>query len=109
VALAERRRARHRREQLSEGVTRGDRAATDPSPEVLAELRQRRARVIAALDTLEATRRAVFVMYEMENISCVEIAGALEIPVNTVYSRLRLARKRFKAALARLRLQRGEA
>lgn len=109
VALAERRRARHRREQLSEGVTRGDRPATDPSPEALAVLRQRRARVFAALDTLEDTRRVVFVMYEMENIPCTEIARALEIPVNTVYSRLRLARERFKAALARLRLQRGEA
>jgi len=109
VALAERRRARHYREQLSEGITRGDRAATGPSPEAKVEMQQRRARVMSALETMEPARRAVFVMYEMENMPCTEIATALDIPLNTVYSRLRLARERFKAALSRLRLQRGEA
>ena len=109
VALAERRRARHHREQLSEDVTRGDRAATGPSPEAKVALEQRRARVMSALATMEPARRAVFVMYEMESMPCTEIATALDIPLNTVYSRLRLARERFKAALSRLRLQRGEA
>ena len=37
-----------------------------------------------------------------------EIAETLEIPLNTAYSRLRLARQEYEAAVRRLRAQRGE-
>ncbi len=37
-----------------------------------------------------------------------EIAQALEIPLNTAYSRLRLARREYELAVKRLRAQRGE-
>jgi RNA polymerase sigma-70 factor (ECF subfamily) len=53
------------------------------------------------LDELDDDKRAVFVLAELEGQTAPEIATALDIPVNTVYSRLRVARERFEAALAR--------
>jgi RNA polymerase sigma-70 factor (ECF subfamily) len=47
--------------------------------------------------------REVFVLAELEQMSAPEVAVALSLNVNTVYSRLRTARKEFEAALKRLR------
>lgn len=108
VALAERRRARHRRETLSEQPAAG-RPHGDPTPDGLLAQRQRAGRVRAALGALIPEQRAVFVMVEMEEIACPEIAEALGISVNTVYSRLRLARRAFAAEIRRLRAKEGVA
>ncbi len=64
--------------------------------------------VIRALQELEIDRRAVLVMHDLDGCPMPEIAEALSIPVNTAYSRLRLGREQLKAAIKRLRLQRGE-
>ncbi|MEX1362674.1 MAG: sigma-70 family RNA polymerase sigma factor [Nannocystaceae bacterium] len=45
------------------------------------------------LGTLEPRRREVFVMSELLDMKGPEIAAQLRIPLNTVYSRLRLARR----------------
>ncbi len=55
------------------------------------------------LDTLCDDRRAVFVMMELEQMSAPEVAEALSVNLNTVYSRLRKARVDFEAALTRHR------
>lgn len=47
------------------------------------------------LDGLDADRREVFFMTEVEGMRAPEIAQALEIKLNTVYSRLRRARAQF--------------
>jgi len=52
------------------------------------------------IDSLDEGKRVVFVLSELEQMSAPEIAEALAIPVNTVYSRLRHARERFVAYLA---------
>lgn len=57
----------------------------------------------AALEALADEQREVFVLAELEQMSSPEIASALEVNVNTVYSRLRAARQEFEAALKRLR------
>jgi RNA polymerase sigma-70 factor (ECF subfamily) len=57
----------------------------------------------AVLDLLEPHRRAVFVMAELEQMPAAEIAELTGVPVNTVYTRLRLARREFEAALERLK------
>jgi len=57
----------------------------------------------AALSSLEDDQREVFVLAELEQLSAPEIGSALEVNVNTVYSRLRAARQNFDAALKRLR------
>jgi RNA polymerase sigma-70 factor (ECF subfamily) len=46
---------------------------------------------------LSDKQREVFVLYELEEIEGAEIAEILDIPVNTVWSRLRLARAAFRA------------
>ncbi len=52
----------------------------------------------AALEHLPLEQRAVFTMFELEELSGDEIAVALGIPVGTVRSRLRLARQAFRRA-----------
>lgn len=50
---------------------------------------------------LDEPKREVFVLVELEEMTVPEVADALEIPVNTAYSRLRAARLAFEAAVAR--------
>jgi RNA polymerase sigma-70 factor (ECF subfamily) len=69
---------------------------------------QARQLVIEALDELELNRRAVLVLHDIDGQAIPPIAEALGISVNTAYSRLRLAREEFRAAVQRRRLRRGE-
>lgn len=52
------------------------------------------------LDSLDDDKRAVFASAELEGMTAPEISEALQVPVNTVYSRLRLARERLVLFLA---------
>lgn len=56
-----------------------------------------------ALASLDANKREAFVLLEIEQMSAPEVAEVLGLPVNTVYSRLRLARLAFNRELERLR------
>jgi len=58
--------------------------------------------VLKILERLDFDRRAVVVMHDMEGFAAHEIAEALGVPVNTVYSRLRTAREELKAAARQL-------
>lgn len=55
-----------------------------------------------ALSAIDMGRRAVLVLHEIEQMTAPEIARTLELPLNTVYSRLRVARVELDAELARL-------
>jgi RNA polymerase sigma-70 factor, ECF subfamily len=55
------------------------------------------------LESLDDDKRDVLVLAELEQMSAPEIAAALSVPLNTVYSRLRLARQAFAQAAARHR------
>jgi RNA polymerase sigma-70 factor (ECF subfamily) len=80
-------------------------AADEPGPESQAA-RNEAAQVLAAiLDGMDEQKREVFVLSEMEGMSGAEIADALGINPNTVYSRLRAAKAEFSAAVARHRAQ----
>ncbi len=63
---------------------------------------ERRALVLSALDRMPLERRAVFVMHEIDEHSIPDVARALDLPLNTAYSRLRIAREEFAAAVRRL-------
>jgi len=67
-----------------------------------AERRQGLALLEALLDTLPLEQRAVFTLFELEGMTGEDIAQTLEIPLGTVYSRLRLSREAFQRAAARL-------
>lgn len=65
-------------------------------PERSFERYERGQRVHAVIAQLSPKQREVFVLYELEELEGAEIAAILDISVNTVWSRLRLARKAFK-------------
>jgi RNA polymerase sigma-70 factor (ECF subfamily) len=54
-----------------------------------------------ALESMVIEQRAVFTLFELEGMSGDDIAEALEIPLGTVYSRLRLAREAFRRGVVR--------
>jgi RNA polymerase sigma-70 factor (ECF subfamily) len=64
------------------------------------EDRRRLELVAAAIATLSPERSAVYVLAELEDMSAPEIAQALDINLNTVYSRLRRARQNVADQLA---------
>jgi RNA polymerase sigma-70 factor (ECF subfamily) len=47
------------------------------------------------LEQLDEDQRSVFMLMELEDLSAPEVAEALDSKLNTIYSRLRLARARF--------------
>jgi RNA polymerase sigma-70 factor (ECF subfamily) len=72
-------------------------------PDVRAEHAEAARIVHRILDGLDDEQREVFVLAELEQLSAPEIADALDVKLNTVYSRLRLARQAFAEATARHR------
>jgi RNA polymerase sigma-70 factor, ECF subfamily len=60
-------------------------------------------RVGAFIAELSTRHREVFVLAEIEGLTAPEIAETLGVKLNTVYSRLRVARERFRATMARER------
>lgn len=95
-----RRVGRNARETVIETPERVD---TAPSPHEVLELAEARAMLMNALDRLDLDRRAVFVMHEIDEVGVPEIAQALGIPLNTAYSRLRLARADIAVFIDKLR------
>ena len=55
------------------------------------------------LEGLDEERREIFVLAELEQLNAADIAAALGLNVNTVYSRIRAARRDFDAAVTRVR------
>jgi RNA polymerase sigma-70 factor (ECF subfamily) len=102
VASDYRRLARHRTE-LGLGEDHVASTSSDPSAEERASDREAAGLVAAALDAMPLEQRAVFVMYEVDEIPMKEIAESLGIPANTAYSRLRLAREIFAEHAAKNR------
>jgi RNA polymerase sigma-70 factor (ECF subfamily) len=84
---------------------------SDPTPAADEQLISRQERELAelALQHVALDRRGVLLLHEIEGHGIPEIANALGIPLNTAYSRLRLARREYERAVRRLRVQRGEA
>lgn len=94
---------RHRRRHPvdPDGGIAQDRQSIEP-PQA-AEMQRKEALDILdrALASIDISRRAVLVLHEIEQMTAPEISRTLEIPLNTVYSRLRVARVELDAELAR--------
>ncbi len=70
--------------------------ADPPSPEDRVQHHEAARMVERFLDTLGRNQREVFVLVDIEGLSGPEAAEALRSNLNSVYSRLRLARARFR-------------
>jgi RNA polymerase sigma-70 factor (ECF subfamily) len=97
-----RRGARRRTEQLDEAIPD---AAPDPAQ--VSEMQESVRLLHEVLNTLDEKKRTVFVLAELEQLSVPEITQVLGVNLNTVYSRLRSARKEFEAALLERQRLRG--
>jgi RNA polymerase sigma-70 factor (ECF subfamily) len=72
-----------------------------PGPVEHAQDREAAAFVQGFMAALDDDRRALFLLAVLEEMAIPEVAGALEIPLNTAYTRLRRLRAEFARALAK--------
>ena len=72
-------------------------------------LREREAQAIVneALQSLDDERRTVFIMCDVEGLPPAQVAESMGAKLATTYSRLRVAREEFAAAVRRIQLKRG--
>lgn len=92
----------HRREQ-ARVMAANLKPSSPPDPEDLAQHQQAAAFVRQFLSTLDADKRLVFELAEVEGFSVAEIAAISGTNPNTAHSRLRAARKAFQRAITRWR------
>lgn len=78
----------------------GELTSDYPSPEQHAERAENARFVERFLDRVDEDQRAAFIACMLEEMSVPEAAEALGVNVNTLYSRLRVVRSKFAAALA---------
>ena len=100
---ADERRAIRRRPEVADGDRCDDAEDHAPGQDELVERREARALLDRILEVMPLDLRAVFVLFEIEEMSTSEIAALLEIPSGTVASRLRRARETFEDHVARFR------
>lgn len=94
-----RRLARHRTELYGDDEPGAGHA---PDAEDALVQRERAALLALALEAVDIERRAVFILHELDEQPMPVVAETLGIPLNTGYSRLRVAREEVTAALRRL-------
>jgi RNA polymerase sigma-70 factor (ECF subfamily) len=95
------RRHRRRHPEEPDGGFAQDHESVEPGQAAAVARREALDRLDRALAKIDVGRRAVLVLHEIEEMTAPEIAQTLSIPLNTVYSRLRVARAELEAALAR--------
>ena len=76
-------------------------APADHDLESDVDRRRARASLDAALSALSPELRTIFVLFEIEQLSSVEIAKLLDVPRGTIASRLRRARQEFERQVRR--------
>jgi RNA polymerase sigma-70 factor (ECF subfamily) len=96
------RRRAHVRREVGQGDGFETRASTQPNAEQLLETKRLRELLERALGELSGAQRAVFVLFEFEGFSMLEITSILGLPLGTVSSRLMRARAKFSTVAARL-------
>jgi RNA polymerase sigma-70 factor (ECF subfamily) len=95
------RRHRRRHPEVPDGGDATDRVSVEPTQADDIVRRETLSRLDLALAEVDLERRAVLVLHEIEEMTAPMIAEVLSIPLNTVYSRLRVARVKLEEALAR--------
>lgn len=98
VASDFRRRVRRRREVDDSPLI--ERESSERDPEAWLTHKRLRSLLEHVLEQLPLELRAVFVLYELEELTMAEIATTLDLPAGTVASRLRRARETFEKQAA---------
>jgi RNA polymerase sigma-70 factor (ECF subfamily) len=100
---------RHRRRHPidPDGGLAQDRESVAPQQAEAIDRREQLDLLDRALATIEVGRRAVLLLHEIEEMTAPEIADVMGIPLNTVYSRLRVARGELESAVEELRAGEG--
>jgi RNA polymerase sigma-70 factor (ECF subfamily) len=93
------RRHKRRHPEDPDGGTSLERESVEPPQARALARREAMDTLDRALGRIEVGRRAVLVLHEIEEMTAPEIAQTLGIPLNTVYSRLRVARAELERAL----------
>jgi len=83
--------------------------AEGPSAEELVDARRAHDVLRVILETLPDELRAVFVLFEVEEMTVAEIAAVIGVPAGTAASRLRRARELFQEAVRRYKAARAHA
>ncbi len=91
-------RGQHRRQRKHDALPL---PVCDPPPDDALARIEAAEFVGAFLERLDEGHRMVFVLADIEGLTAPEISAAVEIKLNTVYSRLRKARLEFERAVAR--------
>ncbi len=104
VAIADRRRARVRLEEVTDAPPPRQ---VDAHQERDVQRAQDRARLQRAIAELPIELRLVFVQFEIEGVPIQRIAESLELPPKTVYSRLYKARSEVRRGFKRAQLAGG--
>jgi RNA polymerase sigma-70 factor (ECF subfamily) len=103
-AASDLRRASRRKREVfgndADPVAPDDTASTSEQREALELLDE-------LLEEMPLEQRAVFTCFELDGMSGEQIAELLEIPLGTVWSRLRLARERFRESVSRMSAREG--
>jgi len=72
-----------------------------PGPDDALHSKRARSLVLAALDRIPLARRAVLVMHDIDGVPMREVASTLKVPLFTVYSRRRKARRELESFIRR--------
>jgi RNA polymerase sigma-70 factor (ECF subfamily) len=98
TARDQRRRA-HVRREVFDDASLDHASSSAKTPVELMEDREALLLFDAALDRLAMEQRAVFILFELEEMTGERIAECLGLPLGTVYSRLRRSREAFRRAV----------
>jgi RNA polymerase sigma-70 factor (ECF subfamily) len=91
---------RKRRREVPCGVVQIDDSA--PGPDDVLRTKRSHALLLAALERIPLSRRAILIMHELDGIPVSDVAEVFSIPLFTAYSRLRKARRELQVAVRRL-------
>ncbi len=98
----DRRRLAHVRHRADDDGQMDERPDDRADVAAAAERRQGLELLENILDEMPIEQRAVFTLFELDAMGGEAIAEMLEIPLGTVYSRLRIAREQFRRSLSRM-------
>jgi RNA polymerase sigma-70 factor (ECF subfamily) len=108
IAAAYRRRASFRRETPTDVMPEPEGTPVSEGADEVIAASEARLALERVLDAMDLEKRAVLVMFEIDELPSSEIAALLGVPVGTVWSRLHAARKQFQRILSRRKAGEGE-